>query len=639
VATREAPTILIVDDDRAVQRLLADALAQQGFSVAVERDGEWAIDTFNKRQVDAIVLDLLLPAINGYEVARIIRSTPRGRDTPIVMISGVYKSESQRKEAVEKHGAVAFVEKPIRLAALIDALRSALGDRYPQTASQTGRAQAAQPETSGATAEKLADPQDNEEAGLVERHSEQPGAAPGIHGDFGERPFPEVLAEIFQWRGTGALLLRRDKVKKIVYFRDGQPLSIKSNLLSECLGQVMVGERLISPAQFEESTRRMKATHRRQGAILIEMGSISPQNLVYALNLQLRIKLFEVFSWERGDFRFNPGVAPPAETIKLEMSTAAVIYEGVRRHFDVDRLRKVLGDADELYVERSMDPAYPLFDTGVGEEEQLLLQAMDGHKTVAELRALELLSPLDTDRLIYAMKCAGLVELKARTVATAPDASATAEPALVGAPATAEPELIGAPATAEPELIGEATQVSSPAALPAAQADEASSRAEAVGEQTTSSVDGSETSLSPDDAEAAAALRGRVGELGLAEAKFQLGEELLKEHKYEDAHRLFEEAVRIYDQASQFHAYLGWSKFQMQPGDPLAAEAALGALQKAIDLNPTADKSYLFSGYIYKALGRMEEAETHFAKAIQCNPDCAEAAEELKSLGRRAAES
>ncbi|HEX4803949.1 MAG TPA: response regulator [Myxococcaceae bacterium] len=635
MATREAPTILIVDDDRAVQRLLADALAQQGFSVAVERDGEWAIDTFNKRQVDAIVLDLLLPAINGYEVARIIRSTPRGRDTPIVMISGVYKSESQRKEAVEKHGAVAFIEKPIRLAALIDALRSALGDRYPQSAAQPGRPQAAQPETSGPTAEKLADPQDNEEAGLVERHSEQPAAASGIHGDFRERPFPEVLAEIFHWRGTGALLLRRDKVKKIVYFRDGQPLSIKSNLLSECLGQVMVGERLISPAQFEESTRRMKATHRRQGAILIEMGSISPQNLVYALNLQLRIKLFEVFSWERGDFRFNPGVAPPAETINLEMSTAAVIYEGVRRHFDVDRLRKVLGDADELLVERSSDPAYPLFDAGVGEEEQLLLQAMDGHKTVAELRALELLSPLDTDRLIYAMKCAGLVELKARTVATA--ASATAEPPLVGAPATAEPELIGAPPTAEPELIGEATPVSNPAAPPSAQGDEASSQAEAAGEQTISSVNGPESLVSPDDAEAA--LRGRVGELGLAEAKFQLGEELLKEHKYEDAHRLFEEAVRIYDQGSQFHAYLGWSKFQMQPGDPLAAEAALGALQKAIDLNPTADKSYLFSGYIYKALGRMEQAETHFAKAIQCNPDCEEAAEELKSLARRAAES
>ncbi|HME92551.1 MAG TPA: response regulator, partial [Myxococcaceae bacterium] len=243
MATREAPTILIVDDDRAIQRLLADALAQVGCSVAVERDGEWAIDTFNKRRVDAIVLDLLLPAINGYEVARIIRSTPRGRDTPIVMISGVYKSESQRKEAVEKHGAFAFIEKPIRLSALVDALRSALGDRWPQAQA------AAQPEGRGHATDKLSDPQAQEEAGLVERHSEQMAGGPGIHGDFRQRPFPEVLAEIFHWRGTGALLLRRDKVKKIVYFRDGQPLSIKSNLLSECLGQVLVGERLISEAE------------------------------------------------------------------------------------------------------------------------------------------------------------------------------------------------------------------------------------------------------------------------------------------------------------------------------------------------------------------------------------------------------
>ncbi|HYR56246.1 MAG TPA: response regulator, partial [Myxococcaceae bacterium] len=88
MATNEVPTILIVDDDRSVQRLLADALASQGFSVAVERDGEWAVETFSKRRVDAVVLDLLLPAINGYEVARLIRSTPRGAQTPIVMISG-----------------------------------------------------------------------------------------------------------------------------------------------------------------------------------------------------------------------------------------------------------------------------------------------------------------------------------------------------------------------------------------------------------------------------------------------------------------------------------------------------------------------------------------------------------------------
>jgi len=590
VATHEAPTILIVDDDRSVQRLLADALAQQGFSVAVERDGEWAVDTFNKRQVDAIVLDLLLPAINGYEVARIIRSTPRGRNTPIVMISGVYKSAIHQREAVEKHGAFAFIEKPIRLSLLFEALQSALGERYPQApAPSTVQASAA-----GHVPEQLADPQAQEEAGMVERHSEESAADLEIRGDFRERPFPEVLAEIFRWKGTGALLLRRDKVKKIAYFRDGQPLSIKSNLLSECLGRVMVGERIISEAECEESIRRMKATHRRQGAILIEMGSISPHNLVYALNLQLRMKLFEVFAWDHGEYRFNPRIAPPAETVNLEMSTAAVIYEGVRRHFDIGRLRQVLADADDFYLHRSNNPTYPLFDASLGEEELLLLQSIDGLRTVADLRAMELLSPLDTDRLIYAMKCAGLIELKGASPAEAPHSSAAPR-----APATTAQE--SGPAERAPE-----------------EPPDASGDAELIAE-------------APDPA---AELQGRVGEIGLAEAKFQLGEELLREQQYEAAHQMFLEAVKIYDQAAQFHAYLGWSRFQMQPDDPASAEAALEAIRKAISLNPTVDKSYLFSGYIYKALGRMGEAETHFEKAVQCNPDCSEALRELKTLSQ-----
>jgi tetratricopeptide (TPR) repeat protein len=276
------------------------------------------------------------------------------------------------------------------------------------------------------------------------------------------------------------------------------------------------------------------------------------------------------------------------------MSTAAVIYEGVRRHFDIGRLRQVLADADDFYLHRSNNPTYPLFDASLGEEELLLLQSIDGLRTVADLRAMELLSPLDTDRLIYAMKCAGLIELKGASPAEAPHSSAAPR-----APATTAQE--SGPAERAPE-----------------EPPDASGDAELIAE-------------APDPA---AELQGRVGEIGLAEAKFQLGEELLREQQYEAAHQMFLEAVKIYDQAAQFHAYLGWSRFQMQPDDPASAEAALEAIRKAISLNPTVDKSYLFSGYIYKALGRMGEAETHFEKAVQCNPDCSEALRELKTLSQ-----
>src|SRR5215813_8363091 len=295
--------------------MLADALARQGFRVTVEHDGQAALRAFDREPFDAVLLDVLLPVLNGYEVARRIKSSPRGESTPVLMLSGIYKTRIHQQEAVERHGAAGFVEKPFKLGQLFGKLEAVLGPRYPQPP----------PRPAPDAAESV----DSE---------------PSERGDFQGRPFPELLAALHKRRATGALLLRRDKVKKIVFFRRGLPESVKSNRLSECLGRVMVRERMISEADCEESLRRMKAEGRQQGTVLIEMGCISPHNLRYALDLQLRLKLLDVFGWTRGEYQFNPHATPPPETVRLEMSPAAIIYEGLRRTFDQKRLDAVLGE-------------------------------------------------------------------------------------------------------------------------------------------------------------------------------------------------------------------------------------------------------------------------------------------------------
>ena len=145
----------------------------------------------------------------------------------------------------------------------------------------------------------------------------------------------------------------------------------------------MVSERMISEAECEESLARMKSSGRQQGTVLIEMGCISPHNLSYALNLQLQRKLWDVFRWEEGDYQFNPRVMPPPETVNLDMSCAAVIYEGIKKAYDEGRLGKVAGELGGCYVHPSQNPLYALQDVGLAEEEQQLLSAADGHKTVA----------------------------------------------------------------------------------------------------------------------------------------------------------------------------------------------------------------------------------------------------------------
>ncbi|HZH02638.1 MAG TPA: DUF4388 domain-containing protein, partial [Myxococcaceae bacterium] len=423
----------------------SDALSKRGFSVAVERKGEWAVETFAKRPFDAVIAEVTLPDLDGYEVLRRIRELPRGLETPVILTSASALEPSDVRAAVEARGAFALLEKPIKMRDLAAQLHRALGERYP---APPPLAEASRVEEI-TVPERLADRQAEDEVTRVEEASAALGTRAALRGDFRETPFPRALAEIYRWKASGALLLRRDRIKKIIYFQEGFPQLVKSNLLSECLGRVMVKERMISEAECDESLRRMKGSGRQQGTTLVEMGCINPHNLAYALNLQLRTKLFEVFAWTEGQYQFNPSVSPPAEPVQLDLSTAAILYEGIRRAYGPERLRSELasvtgaaggprGDVESLYVHPASLPLYALQDAGLGEEEEQILSSCDGHMTVATVRALAILPPLETDRLLYAMVCAGRIELR-------PEPAAQIERRERPAPPPADPAFIPPP--------------------------------------------------------------------------------------------------------------------------------------------------------------------------------------------------
>jgi len=717
VDTPPAPThLLVIDDDRPLQRLLADALTQQGFTVTLEQNGEWGLKTFETKDFAAVVLDVHLPGINGLEVARRLRSIPKGAAVPLIFMSAMRNVQHQR-DALERYQAANFLEKPFKLSALFDALRRALGRNYPEPPPLE------RTRTDAEATEALADERAREEQSLVESAAASALAAGNpVRGDFKNQPFPEILAEIHRWKGTGALLLRRDKVKKIVYFREGEPQLVKSNLLSECLGRVMVRERMISEAACEESLRRMKASQRQQGTVLIEMGCISPHNLSYALNLQLRAKLFEIFSWKQGDYQFNRKAELPSEPVNLEMSTALLIYEGVRRAYDEERLVAEMGRVDGLYPHPARDPLYVFQEIGLGEEERWLLEAADGRKTVDQLRALDLLPRIETDRLLYAMKCAQVLELRSAPLPPKVVAPPIYNPVPLGGPpprpssgnkngfsvpwsgdslpfSTEEVEVAESmwqelpPPVAPPpppealeedgddglftrdevklqellttrlsalrkqdyfELLGVPHEVDAAALKqayeglaqeydPARFAELQSPEPRQLASQIHDLLGYAYATLADPELrkryeeELAERVRPKLGEemgsLLAAEGKFQRGEELLRKGSYVAAHQLFKEAVALYDREGDFHAYLGWARFKMAPENPEATLEAIESLAKAISLNPRSEKGYLFTGYVYKATGRPELAERQFEKAIQANPACEEALEELSLLG------
>ncbi len=657
--------------------MLGDALRGAGFSVTIERDGESALKAFEERAFDVVVLDVLLPLLNGYEVARRIKSTPAGARVPVLMISGIYKSRLQAQEAVERHGAAAFVEKPFKLGALFEKLRDVLQERYPTPPPPPP------PVVEPPKGDPLADPRARAEAAQVES---APAPTAGARGDFSEAPFAEVLAGLHRQGATGALLLRREKVKKIIYFRQGVPVSVKSNRLGECLGRVMVREGMLSEADCERSLERMKSAGRQQGTVLIEMGVISPHNLRYALDLQLRLKLMDVFSWQSGEWQFNQAAQAPADTVRLELSPAAIIHEGVRRGFDEARVQARLGDVSERTVWPTEDPLFAGQDMGLGEEELQLLARMDGSRTVAELRALALLPPLETDRLLYALLAAQMVELRTSRRDVPPPASGAAPADASSREAVTEEIPQGGDDGEEPlELKDEVTEdedgaqrerlLGTLAAMKRMDFFELLGvRSDAPAEEVrrahrelvreyhldkfVASSSGEVQKLAASiqellgkardalvDAGARAEYRSQLGSGGVrhevgeavgrmlqAESTFRRGQQLLSSGDVPGARALFEEAVQLQPEEGEFVAYLGWARFQQSPGVNEEAQISRAALERAVQLSPTLEKAHLFLGHVLKALGRAEEATRAFERALECNPSSGDALRELSIL-------
>lgn len=116
LTSKEIPLILIVDDD-ATGRIMARAsLETNGFSVAEAEDGMEALSAFENLQPDIILLDVVMPKMDGFETCRALRQSPRGAHVPIIMITGLNDIESINH--AYDAGATDFITKPINLTLL-----------------------------------------------------------------------------------------------------------------------------------------------------------------------------------------------------------------------------------------------------------------------------------------------------------------------------------------------------------------------------------------------------------------------------------------------------------------------------------------------------------------------------------------
>ena len=118
--------ILAVDDEPHILKLVAFSLKSGGYEVLEATNGLSAIEIAEVEQPDLVLLDVMMPALDGYEACSRLKENPATRDIPVVMLTA--KTQAAEQKAGLERGAMGYICKPFTPKDLVAQVRSLIGD-------------------------------------------------------------------------------------------------------------------------------------------------------------------------------------------------------------------------------------------------------------------------------------------------------------------------------------------------------------------------------------------------------------------------------------------------------------------------------------------------------------------------------
>lgn len=132
----ESPSsVLIVDDNSKNLQVLADILGNEHYKVALAKDGGKALKFVRKRRPDLILLDIMMPQLDGFEVCRLLKADAETRDIPVIFISALTETEDKLKGF--RAGGVDYVTKPFQKEEVLARVKTHLDLKRSQEALKT----------------------------------------------------------------------------------------------------------------------------------------------------------------------------------------------------------------------------------------------------------------------------------------------------------------------------------------------------------------------------------------------------------------------------------------------------------------------------------------------------------------------
>jgi Flp pilus assembly protein TadD len=219
----------------------------------------------------------------------------------------------------------------------------------------------------------------------------------------------KILVSLNRNRKTGTLITKTPVFTKKVYLMKGDAIFASSTYEDDRLGEMLIKAGKITLEQYDESVELLKKTGKRQGAILVERGYLSPKDLFWGVKYQVREIIYSIFQFEDAEYELEEGEIPQQEVITLKMSMGNLIYEGVKRIDNWTRIKKEMPHADTV-LKISSDPVSLFQDIELSQQDRKMLSIIDGTKTIKQLISSSWIGSFEATKILYVLWSMGVVK-------------------------------------------------------------------------------------------------------------------------------------------------------------------------------------------------------------------------------------
>jgi DnaJ domain/Domain of unknown function (DUF4388)/PilZ domain len=476
------------------------------------------------------------------------------------------------------------------------------------------------------------------------------GRLKGLITDF---KVADILIGLQRTFKTGVLTFDSGDIVKRLYIKNGDMVFAASNQNEDRLGDVLVREEVITREQYERSVEEMKRTRQRQGAALVRLGYLRPEELVVAVRYYVEEIIRSLFRLKTATFSFEESPLPTSEVITLKLSAANLIYSGVKKAIASGHLEAELPSV-EFVPCFSSDPLDLFQDINLDITGKKMISLVDGKTSLKDIITIARIDGFEILRTLYALMSVGVIETETDCKSSVEIPTEVIEESF-----EEKPEIGMAPELRELiehmhrncESLGYygVLGVKDHASLPEIKrayystakrfhpdmhflhADESAKRK--LSDIFSYIYEAYSTLSNPQKRrEYDRLLTIKPSKLTSAQdrakAHFEEGKKHFRKHDYKDAELLFGQAVYFDKTISEYHYHCGLALMKQNK-----LEKAARTMEESLRLEPY-NTTYLSElGFVYLALGFPKRARGLFERALRKSPDHARSLEGLRKIG------